>query len=48
MFDYLEDVIVECTEDLRNNRSYYPRKDYFFKVAKDLPRLLPEDTDIFR
>ena len=32
MFDYLEDVIVEAAEDLKNNRSYYPGNDQLMKV----------------
>ena len=27
MFDYLEDVIVEVNQDLKNSRSYYPGND---------------------
>ena len=35
MFDYLEDVIVECAEDLKNSHSYYPGKNQLFKVVED-------------
>ena len=46
-FDYLEDVIVECAEDLKKNHSYFPGNDQLFKVVKDSPRLPTEDTDLF-
>ena len=47
MFNYLEDVILECAKDLKNSRSYYPGNNKLFKVHEDLQRLLPEDTDLF-
>lgn len=47
MFDYLEDMIVECAEDLKNSCSYYLGHDQLFKVAKDSSRLPLENTDIF-
>ena len=39
MFDYLEDVIIEAADDLKNSRSYYPRNNQLFKVDDDSPRL---------
>ena len=48
MFDYLEDVIVECAEDLKNSCSYNPDNNQLFKVIKDSPRLPSENTDLFR
>ena len=47
MFDYLENVVVECAEDLRNNRSYFLGNYQLFKVIKHSPRLPPEDADLF-
>ena len=47
MFDYLEDVIVEATEDLKNCHSYYPGNDQLFKVDGDSPRLLQKDAELF-
>ena len=47
MFDYLEAMIVKCAKDMKNSRFYYPGNNQLFKVAKDSPRLLPEDMDIF-
>ena len=32
MFDYLEDVIFEAANDLKNSHSYYPRNDQLMKV----------------
>ena len=47
MFDYLENVIVECAEGLKNSCSYYLGNNQLFKVIKDSPRLLIEDTELF-
>ena len=47
MFDYLEDVIVEASQDLKNSRSYYPGNDFLMKVDKDSPRLPIKDADLF-
>ena len=44
---YLENVVVERAEDLKNNRSYYPDNDQLLKVINDSPRLPPEDADLF-
>ena len=38
MFNYLEDVIVEAAEDLKNSCSYYSGNDQLFKVDDDSPR----------
>ena len=32
MFDYLEDVLVEAANDLKNSCSYYPENDQLMKV----------------
>ena len=47
MFDYLDDVIVEAANDLKNSRSHYPGNNQLFKVDDDSPRLLQKDADIF-
>ena len=47
MFGYLEDVIVEAAEDLKNSCSYYPDDDQLFKVDKYSPRLSPNDAELF-
>ena len=47
MFDYLEDVIVEASQDLKNSCSYYPGYNSLFKVDKDSPRLPIKDADLF-
>ena len=47
MFDYLEDLIVEAADDLKNSRLYYPGNDQLFKVDDDSPRLLQKNADIF-
>ena len=43
MFDYLEDVIVEAVDDLKNSCSYYPWNDQLMKVDYDSPSLSPKD-----
>ena len=47
MFNNLQDVTVECAEDLKNSCSYYPGNNQLFKVVEDSPRLPPEDADLF-
>ena len=47
MFDYLEDVIVEASRNLKNSCSYYPGNDSLMKVDKDSPRLPTKDADLF-
>ena len=47
MFDYIENVIVECAEDLKNSCSYFPGNNQLFKVNEDSPNLPPEDADLF-
>ena len=47
MFNYLEDMIVEAADDLKNSRSYYHENNHLFKVDDDSPRLLQKDVDIF-
>ena len=47
MFDYLEDVIFEAADDLKNNHSYYPGNNQLFKVDHDSPRLSQNEADIF-
>ena len=39
MFDYLEDIIVEAAEDLKNSRSNYPGNNQLMKVNYDSPSL---------
>ena len=47
MFNYLEDVIVEAIEDLKNSCSYYPRNNQLFKVDDDSQSLVPTDAELF-
>ena len=47
IFDYLEDVIVECAKDLKNSRSYYLGNNQLFQVITNSSRFPPEDADIF-
>ena len=47
MFDYLQDVIVEANEDLKNSRSYYPGNDQLFKVDYKSPSLPLKDAELF-
>ena len=47
MFDYLEDVIVEAADDLKNSHSYYPGNDQLMKVDYDSPSLSPKDAKLF-
>ena len=39
MFVYLEDVILEAADDLKNSCSYYPGNNQLFKVDHDSSRL---------
>ena len=34
MFDYLEDIIVECPDDLKKATSIFPANDSLFKLNK--------------
>ena len=47
MFNYLEDVIFEATDDLKNSCSYYPGNNQLFKVDNYSPRLSQKDKGIF-
>ena len=47
MFDYLEDVIVEAANDIKNSRSYYPGNDQLMKVDYDSLSLSPKDAKLF-
>ena len=47
MFGYLEDVIVEAANDLKNSRSYYPGIDQLMKVDYDAPSLSTKDAELF-
>ena len=47
MFDYLEDVIVEVNEDLKNNCSCYSGNDQLFKVYYDSPSLPSNNEELF-
>ena len=47
MFNYLEDVIVEASEDMKNSRYYYPGNNSLMKVDEDSPRLPTKDADLF-
>ena len=47
MFDYLENVIVEAADDLKNSRSYYPGKNQLLKVDYDSPSLPPKNAELF-
>ena len=44
MFGYIEDVIVEAANDLKNSCSYYPGNDQLMKVDYDSPSL---DAELF-
>ena len=47
MFDYLEDVIVEAANDLKNSCSYHPGDDQLMKVDYDSLSLSPKDAELF-
>ena len=47
MFYYLEDVIVETNEDLKNSHLYYLGNDSLMKVDQDSPRLPTKDAELF-
>ena len=47
MFDYLENVIVEAANDLKNSYSYYPGNDHLMKIDYDSPSLSTKDAKLF-
>ena len=47
MFDYLEDMIFETANDLKDSCSYYSGNDQLFKVDHDSPRLSQKEAGIF-
>ena len=47
MYDYLEDMIFQAADDLKNSHSYYPGYDQLFKVDQNSPGLSQKDVDIF-
>ena len=47
MFDYLEDVIVEAADDLKNSCSYYPGNDQLMRVDYDSPSVSLKDAELF-
>ena len=47
MFDYLEDIIVECPADLKKATSIFPANDNLFKLDEDSPRLDNKKSDLF-
>ena len=47
MFDYLEYVIVEAADNLKNSCSYYPGNDQLFKVGYDSSSLPLKDVELF-
>ena len=47
MFNYLEDVIVEAADDLKNSGSYYPGNDQLMKVDYDSSSLSTKDAKLF-
>ena len=47
MFDYLEDVIVEANDNLKNSCLYYPENDQLFKVDYNSPSLPLKDAELF-
>ena len=47
MFDYLEDIIVKCPNDLKKATSIFPANDSLFKLNKDSPRLDNKKSDLF-
>ena len=47
MFNYLEVMIVEVANDLKNSRSYYPGNNQLMRVDYDSPSLSPKDAELF-
>ena len=47
MFDYLEDIIVECPDDLKKATSIFPANDNLFKLNEDPPHLDNKKSDLF-
>ena len=47
MFVFLEDIIVECPDDLKKATSIFPANDNLFKLSKNSPRLNNKKSDLF-
>ena len=47
MFDYLEDMIVKCPDNLKKATSFFPANDNLFKLDKNSPWLDNEKSDLF-
>ena len=47
MFDYLENVIIQADEDMKNSRLYYSGNDSFIKVDYNSVSLLTKDAELF-
>ena len=46
MFNYLEDVIVKATNNLKNSCSCYAGSNQLFKVDDDSPKQSQKDPDV--
>ena len=47
MVDYLEDINVECPDDLKKATSIFPANDSLFKLNEDSLRLDNKKSDMF-
>ena len=47
MFDYLEDIIVECPDDLKKATLIFPANDNLFKPNENSPYLDNKKSDLF-
>ena len=47
MFDYLEDIIVEAEQNLKNSRPYYSGNDPLIQVDQNSPRVPTKDAELF-
>ena len=46
IFDYIEDMIEECTEDLENSYSYCPGNNQIIKVVGDSLKFTPKVAEL--
>ena len=47
LFDYLEDIIVECPDNLKKGTSIFPANNNLFKLNENSQRLNNKKSDLF-
>jgi hypothetical protein len=47
MYDYLEDILCEMPDDMKNGTVPTPASDHLFKTEDDSPALNEQESDFF-